>query len=144
MNNGWVLVDEPMVLVLEESKIYLRPSKSNAAPALCKHPGTSSARGQMLFRIPVSPTYLRSCSWPLMTLPISLGRTFCIQKNTAYTLRPAIFPFLIRLQHHVHGTAPSWATHTTANGSHAAAARHGSRKTRDDTSAIPSNATSRA
>ena len=101
------------------------------------------------------PLAAKCCSISLSALPISVmfvafnrtsndfGRTFSVKKSTPYTLRPANFPFLVTLLNHGHGTAPSRAAHTTANGSHAAAARHGSCKTRDDASAVPSNATSR-
>ena len=74
-------------------------------------------------------------------LTINFGKIFSTQKSTIYTLRPANYPLLITLLNHGHGTAPNRAAHTTANGSYAAAARHGSCKTRDDASAIPSNAT---
>lgn len=42
MKSGWKWADEPIVLELQEYQPCL---KSNSAPALCKHSGTSSACG---------------------------------------------------------------------------------------------------
>ena len=114
--------------------------KRNSAPALCKHSGTSSALGQMLFHFPVSPTYLRDVRG-LYETPNQFWQHFSYSREHNYTLPPANFPLLITLLDHGHGTASSRAAHTTANGSYAAAARHGSCKTRDDAPTVPSNAT---
>lgn len=100
------------------------------------HPLAAECCSVFLSALPISVMFVA-----FNRTPIKFGRNSSTQKSTTHTFRSANFTFLTTILNHGHSTAPSRAALTTANGSYAAATRYGSCKTRDDASAIPSNAT---